>query len=80
MNNLQKVTDEKGLVRDKSTNAVLNVDIAAKVAFMKERESKNTISNIQTALTSVQVDIKEIKHILKSLSLMRCEYAQISPP
>ncbi len=72
MNDKALVQHEKGLVRDGHSKAILNTDLDAKEAFMKEREEKLSIQNIQSSLDIIKVDMSEIKLMLREISKMRC--------
>lgn len=68
------VQNEQGLVRDSISNAILNVDLEAKKAFMKEREQTLAISTIQKQLDTITNDMTEIKSMLRSISDMKCQH------
>jgi uncharacterized protein with gpF-like domain len=74
MNHTTIVQNEHGLVRDSSSKAILNTDLDAKKAFMKEREQTLTIMNIQEKLDVITSDVSEIKKILKIMSELRCDH------
>lgn len=68
------VQNEHGMVRDSSSKAILNTDLKAKEAFMKEREQTLAISNIQEKLDVITSEMSEIKSMLKIISDMKCKH------
>lgn len=74
MQNTTIVQNEQGLVRDSSSKAILNVDLKAKEAFMKEREQTLAINNIQIKLDTIASDMTEIKSMLKIISELKCKH------
>lgn len=66
-----QVKGNPSLFRDKSSNAIVNIDMNAYQNYMeskriKEEETKR-IANIEDDLNSLKGDIDEIKNLLRSL-------------
>ena len=66
-----KVLEENNLVRDLSTNAIINTNVTGyerRLQQMAEKESQKEIDAAQRAdIEQLKADMKEIKAILKKL-------------
>ena len=66
-----KVLEENNLVRDLSTNAIINTNVSGyerRVQQVAERQSQQEIDAAQRAdIEQLKADMKEIKAILKKL-------------
>lgn len=70
--NYVKVKDSQNLVRDLSTNAIINTDKNEYLKYIEEKNRKendqNKIMNIENELNQLKNDIDEIKTLLRNLS------------
>lgn len=62
-----KVTDEPNLVRDTSSNAILNVNKEALNKYKQEREKQFQIQKVISEHEEIKKDISEIKQLLLQL-------------
>jgi hypothetical protein len=60
-------TDDPSLVRDKDTNAIINIDNAGFETFMKERERILRLDEVSTEVISLKQDMTQIKQMLQQL-------------
>lgn len=68
MNNIVKVEDYKGLVRDIDSRAILSVDRQSLMEHRKNRGvMKNLIDNAKK-IESLELDIQDIKRLLLQLT------------
>lgn len=67
-----KVKDNKNLVRDLSTSAIINTNNLEYMQYIQESERKknesNKISNLENELHQLKNDINEIKNLLRQIS------------
>jgi hypothetical protein len=71
------VQDEKGLVRDTNSNAILATDLSEKQKFIIEQKNKKNLNNLEAHIQNVnkltnemyvmKEEISEIKTLLKVL-------------
>ena len=66
-----KVEGHPHLIRDLSTNAIVNIDTIASEKYVKIRERKKQdsekISNMESEIEEIKSSIDEIKHLLRKL-------------
>lgn len=72
-----KIEDNNLLLRDRKSNAILNIDrkaaddYRAKVQMLKQTQQQkdeiNTIKEKLSEMDSIRSDLEEIKHLLKGL-------------
>ena len=66
-----KVEGHPHLIRDLSTNAIVNIDTIASEQYVKIRERKKQdsekISNMESEIEEIKSSIDEIKHLLRKL-------------
>lgn len=74
MSEFASVRNEIGLVRDMSSNAVLSTDLNEKREFMRLREHTINTEHINSKLDDIFSEIRNIKSILKELSVIKCEH------
>jgi len=73
MNNKKyaKVEGHPNLLRDLSTNAIVNTDTIASEKYVKIRERKRQdqekLSNMESEIEDIKSSINEIKHLLRKL-------------
>jgi hypothetical protein len=60
-------TNEPALVRDKDTNAIINIDNTGFETFMKERERILRLDQVSTEVTNLKQDMTQIKQMLQQL-------------
>ena len=67
-----KVEGHSNLIRDESSNAILNVNSSEYNQYLSQRAKRkqgtNRIDNMENDLKSLKDDINEIKTLLKALS------------
>lgn len=72
MADLLEVKGYPGLVRDPDTNAILNVDVQAielaRAKKLARQERKNKDDQLETRLSGLENDIKDIKDLLTLLT------------
>lgn len=65
----EKVKDHKNLVRDKSTNAIVNKNMNDYNNYIKMRNAKEyeirKVQNMENDILEIKGDIDEIKNLLK---------------
>lgn len=59
-----KVENDKSLVRDSSTGAILNTDREALVAY---RRRKNLIKSQEDRINKLETDLSDIKNLLNTI-------------
>jgi len=68
---LVKVKDHRGLVRDASSGAILNINTdeihKAKIAKQARRDKKHEIEQIKSDMSTLKDDMSEIKELLKRI-------------
>lgn len=66
-----KVKDDDSLIRDVTTNAIINTDSDGYLNYIQERSKKikdmNKIENLENELSALKQSIEEIKDLLRSL-------------
>lgn len=66
-----KVTGHSNLVRDPSSNGIINTNKSEYLEYVSRKKSKNyeneKIKNLENDLESLKSDIGEIKNLLKRL-------------
>lgn len=71
MKDYLKVKNKDHLVRDPSTNAIINVDIRGHEEYVENYKrsynSQQKIKKMEDDLTSLKSDINEIKNLLRNL-------------
>ncbi len=65
--NYIQVEGEPDLVRDKNSQAILNVNSEKLQAFKKRREQERKVRNVVEEFDSLKLEMKEIKELLKIL-------------
>lgn len=68
------VDNDKSLVRDRHSSAILNTNLEEKKAFLKDREQTSNIIKIQSQLDIIQTDMQEIKSMLKHIANLKCKH------
>lgn len=72
MTDLLEVKGYPGLVRDPDTNAILNVDVQAielaRAKKLARQEKKNKDDQLETRLSGMENDMKDIKDLLTLLT------------
>lgn len=72
MNNYIPVKDNLNLLRDPSTNAILNTNTSEYNNYIRMKSEKerevNKMDQIENELTSLKDDIQEIKNLLRKFS------------
>lgn len=72
MTDLLEVKGYPGLVRDPDTNAILNVDVQAielaRAKKLARQEKKNKDDQLETRLSGLENDMKDIKDLLTLLT------------
>lgn len=72
MADLLEVKGYPGLVRDPDTNAILNVDVQAielaRAKKLARQEKKNKDDQLETRLSGLENDMKDIKDLLTLLT------------
>ena len=67
-----KVEGHSNLIRDESSNAILNVNSSEYNQYLSQRAKRkqgtNRIDNMENDLKSLKDDINEIKSLLRALS------------
>jgi|TARA_Y100000022_G_scaffold85456_1_gene73690 hypothetical protein len=67
-----KVKDQTHLVRDTTTNCIINTSQSQYNDYIRRRnvknEEKQTIENLETDVASMKDDLNEIKSLLRSLT------------
>lgn len=61
------LTDVEGLVKDKESGAVLNVDNAKLEAYKKKKQYHENFTKDREKLKQLENDISEIKNLLNQL-------------
>lgn len=61
------VKDNPGLVRDSTSQAILNADIAAYKRFMQQRQKEIEHLELKQKVNNLETDIAEIKSMLAAL-------------
>ena len=71
MNNLLKVNNAEGLVRDASTGAILNNNISGYEAYIAQRDriksQKEQIAQQEEKINNITNELSDIKQILLSM-------------
>jgi oligoendopeptidase F len=66
-----KVEGYSHLVRDKSTNSIINTNMSEYQEYISRKNAKNVenqkVQNLEKDLTNMKEDINEIKNLLRSL-------------
>ena len=77
MNAFAKVENERDLVRDVNSKAILNTNLAAREAFLRDREKAALFENLLTsnlsAMETIKSEVIEIKAMLREISTMKCK-------
>ena len=60
-------TNDPHLVRDKDTNAIINIDNIGFETYMKERERILRLDAVSVEVTSLKQDMTQIKQMLQQL-------------
>ena len=60
-------TNDPLLVRDKDTNAIINIDNIGFETYMKERERILRLDAVSVEVTSLKQDMTQIKQMLQQL-------------
>lgn len=61
------LTDVEGLVKDKESGAVLNIDNAKLEAYKKKKQYNENFSKDREKIKKLENDINEIKNLLHQL-------------
>jgi hypothetical protein len=72
MTNYATVENEKGLVRDTNSKAILSTNLEERNAFLAQREEKVSISEIRKQIVLLSEDITEIKSLVRILTNCSC--------
>lgn len=67
MTDFLKVKDNKDLVRQKQSNAILNTNLKELNKYKEEREEKMKLKRLADESEQMKNDIQEIKSLLKQL-------------
>jgi hypothetical protein len=67
MTNKYYKTEVEGLVRDMSTNAILNVDSNKLEAYRKQKNFMNSNKETQSKIEKIENELNEIKAMLQQL-------------
>ena len=67
MTDFLKVKDNKDLVRQKQSNAILNTNLKELNKYKEEREEKIKLKRLADESEQMKNDIQEIKSLLKQL-------------
>lgn len=59
--------DPEKIHRDENTDAIINNDIDALIAYKKKRNQQKKINELENDINSVKNDITEIKNLLKQI-------------
>jgi hypothetical protein len=61
------INDEKGLLRDTNSKAILSSDRAGLLRYKQDQIDKKRLSALEHSVTTINSDIKEIKELLNIL-------------
>lgn len=67
MTDFLKVKDNRDLVRQKQSNAILNTNLKELNKYKEEREEKMKLKRLADESEQMKTDIQEIKSLLKQL-------------
>jgi hypothetical protein len=67
MANLIKVKESPNLVRDTSSQAILNTDKTGLIAYKKAREKQKEIDNSIDDINTMKQDINELKTLMQRI-------------
>jgi len=67
MTEFLKVKDNKDLIREKQSNAILNTNVKELNKYKEEREEKMKLKKIVDENQQMKNDIEEIKSLLRQL-------------
>ena len=67
MTDFLKVKDNKDLIRQKQSNAILNTNLKELNKYKEEREEKIKLKRLADESEQMKNDIQEIKSLLKQL-------------
>lgn len=67
MNDTLKVIDHPGLVRDKKSKAILNIDHRSLSAYKTKRDYEQKLKKVADEFDGVKDDLNEIKTLLQQL-------------
>jgi Mg2+ and Co2+ transporter CorA len=67
MTEFLKVKDNKNLIREKQSNAILNTNVKELNKYKEEREEKMKLKKIVDENQQMKNDIEEIKSLLRQL-------------
>lgn len=62
-----KVKDHRGIVRQKTSNAILNVDSQSLIQYKEERSRINKLNNVHEENIRLKNELDEIKSLIQGL-------------
>ena len=65
---MYKVKDHKHLVRDSSSQAILNIDRKSLIEIREKKETKVTIQSLREEIDDIKNDFQEIKDLLRQIA------------
>ena len=66
-----KVKNNKHLVRDTRSKAILNTDINALIKSRKEKQVNVTLNSLTQEVNTIKSEFQEIKFLLRQIALKR---------